>query len=113
MAHKPRSGAKAGQGRSIGEYKARHMRTEPVGESAYVALCISPRRAVAIRRERQRHNGKGIANAPTATGRGAEARRLCEDAAPPRYVPRLTGDGMRQCNDAHRQPTSRVCLNRA
>ena len=44
-ARKPRFDAAVcggGKERRIGEYKARHMRTEPVGESAYVALCIHP-----------------------------------------------------------------------
>ena len=43
-----------GKERRIGEYKARHVETEPVGESIHVALCMSPRRVEAGQRERRR-----------------------------------------------------------
>ena len=43
-----------GKERRIGEYKARHVETEPGGESTHVALCISPRRGGAGWRGRNR-----------------------------------------------------------
>jgi hypothetical protein len=78
-ARKPRVDAAVcggGKERRIGEYKARHVETEPVGESTHVALCISPRRGGAGWRGRNRRYHERKPMRPHRSRRKATQRSL-------------------------------------
>ena len=77
----------------IGEYMVRHISTEAVAESMYVALCISPRRAEAGQRGRKRRYGKEKPMCDQREDKKAAPRRLWERSSPPHRHDTEVNDG--------------------
>ena len=98
-----------GKERRIGEYKARHVETEPVGESTHVALCIHPegsklgsvREDADTERENRCATNEEAEELPSVDYESDAVRRLDT----------MRGHGWRRaaCKAAPSHPTGRVC----